>query len=526
MNFHRLLVTLALGASLIAGCTPVALITSTTDDQPPTTKKLEGLTGRIINLNGQPAANVPVTGYLIANNTASLVSNNSASIISNNSANLVSNNTASYRTQAGSRVAAKTDQDGYFAFPNVTDNYVNIEAVLSDDVKAIKTDVASKSSEVMMKLAYTGSIRGHVKSTSSQVTDFLGVDVFIPGTGYVAKTDSQGNYEIPHVPVGRFYVVAMHPDLGRGYAEGVTVVSKTAAQAPDIELSTKFPTLTAIAPTNGAPGQTVTLTGENFGVSIGKQPEVLFNGVQAQVTSKSDTELQAVVPNGALNGLVTVKVAGLNSTPLDFKVIKDLAIFPDAQNSLAQTPSAVAPTSDVMPLDQPRTYLARALDTDGAIIPSPAVTWSSSMPAVGTVDGTGKLTATTVGTLELRLAAGSRSAALPVEVVGAINRLTVTPNPVPTLVSYPVGATPDTAKAQCTLVAQSVFTAGGSRVLPVTWSTTDPRITITSGGLITTKPGAEAGTASVTVQSVVDPRRSLQVQVPVVRQGSLAIEIE
>jgi len=518
MNLHRLLVTLALGASLIAGCTTATLITATTDDQPSTTKKLEGLTGRIINLNGQPAANVPVTGYLIANNTASLVSNNSAS--------LVSNNTASYRIQAGSRVEAKTDQDGCFALPNVKDNFVNIEAVLSDDVKAIRTDVASTSSDVLMKLAYTGSIRGHVMSTSSQVTDFLGVDVFIPGTGYVAKTDSEGNYEIPHVPVGRFYVVAMHPDLGRGYAVNVTVVSKQAAQAPDIELSTKTPSVSTLVPDNGAPGQTVTLTGENFGVSIGKQPEVLFNGLQAQVTSKNDTEIQAVVPNGAVNGQVTVKVSGFNSNPLPFKVIKDMAIFPYAQSSLAQTPSAVAPTSDVMPLDQPRTYLARALDTDGALIPSPTITWSSSMPAVGTVDGTGKLTATTVGNLELKLSAGSRGTTLPVEVVGAINGLTVTPNPVPTLISYPVGATPDAAKAQCTLVAQSVFMAGGSRVLPVTWSTSDPRITITPGGLITTKPGAEAGTATVTVQSVVDPRRSLEVQVPVVRQGSLAIEIE
>lgn len=518
MKYPRVMLSFMVVVGLLAGCTTNALLTGIGGDQPSKTTARSGLQGRLLDLNGSPAADVPVTGYLIANNTASLVSNNAAG--------LVSNNTASYRVQAGSRVEARTDKDGLFVLKDVTGNYVNIEAALSDDLKAIRIDVASTSSGVELKLAYTGKIRGRVKSSNPQVTDLLGVDVFIPGTGYVAKSDAQGNYEIPHVPTGRFFVVALHPDLGRGHAEAVTVTSKTTVQAPEIALNTMIPRIAALAPDNGAAGQAVTITGEDFGVSIGKQPEVLFNGVHAQVVAKSDTTLEALVPIGALNGQVTVKVAGLNSNQKPFKVIKDLAIFPVAQASLALTPEALPGASDVLAIDQPRRYLARALDTEGTVVASPSIAWSTSAPSVGTVDAVGMLTGAGVGTLDLKLRSGSRSATLSVEIVGAVSRLEVTPAPVPALVSYPVGATPDLTKSQRALGALTFFGLGGSRALPVTWSTTDPRISLSAGGVVSTKPGAEAGTASVTVQSIADPRRSLQVQVPVVRQGSLAIEIE
>src|SRR5262249_51283398 len=146
----------------------------------------------------------------------------------NNAGGLVSNNTASFRVQAA--LQTQTDSKGQFSLPNGDNQTLNVEAVLSEDVKAIQLNVTNAST-ASMQLANVGSIRGHVKSSQAGVTDLLGVDVFIPGTGYLAKTDQTGNYEISFVPPGKFPLVATHADLGRGALEGVSVVSKQVTQA-------------------------------------------------------------------------------------------------------------------------------------------------------------------------------------------------------------------------------------------------------------------------------------------------------
>lgn len=78
-------------------------------------------------------------------------------------------------------------------------------------------------------------------------------------------------------------------------------------------------TLSAVSPASGAIGSTVTITGSNLGVG----GTVLFDGVPAlstQVTWVSSTQVQAVVPVGALSGPVTVTVAGQSSNSVPFTV--------------------------------------------------------------------------------------------------------------------------------------------------------------------------------------------------------------
>ncbi|GAA4000247.1 hypothetical protein GCM10022408_09110 [Hymenobacter fastidiosus] len=70
--------------------------------------------------------------------------------------------------------------------------------------------------------------------------------------------------------------------------------------------------VTAIAPSSGAPGQTVTITGTNFTGVNG----VAFNGIPAPAfTVFSATSLQATVPGGASSGPVTVQTAAGSSGP-------------------------------------------------------------------------------------------------------------------------------------------------------------------------------------------------------------------
>lgn len=477
---------------------------------PGNTVSTAAFTGKVLDLAGKPAANVQVKGYLVSNNAAGIVSNNSAS----------------YRTLTTDSFETKTDSKGNFALTNPEGRDLNIEAILQDDIKAITMAVSSSSPKVELKLAYTGRIVGTVKTDPAK--NMLGVDVFIPGTGYVAKADEAGNYEIPNVPPGEFRVVGMHTDMGRGEVTKVAVTSKQMTRAPEIVLGFKVPKITALAPNNGGVGQVVTITGQDFSVSLGKKPQVLFNGIQATVVEESDTVLKVKVPElSTTTAEVLVKSAGFDSDTKPFKVIRTLDIFPQPQESAAADATASAPIKDYLVYNLSRRYVVRALDSAGAIVPNASVTWSSLVPALGTVDANGKLQGIALGTVTVKASSGQVEAMLPVDLLRQLAELRVTPNPVPALAAYPMGETPlDPTRTSVQLQAKTVVSGGTEADYPVTWSTGDPRLSVSANGLVTIKPGAAEGDATVTVRSVANPSLTLPVTVPVVHQGSLDLVIE
>ncbi len=66
------------------------------------------------------------------------------------------------------------------------------------------------------------------------------------------------------------------------------------------------PAISSFSPTYGGPGQTVTIDGANFGTVTGT---VTIGGVNAAVTSWSDTRVVVTVPDGAVFGKVVVNAA-------------------------------------------------------------------------------------------------------------------------------------------------------------------------------------------------------------------------
>jgi RHS repeat-associated protein len=78
------------------------------------------------------------------------------------------------------------------------------------------------------------------------------------------------------------------------------------------------PNITAVSPTSGDVGTTVTITGSGFGSTQGSST-VTFNGTPAtSVTSWGSTSIVAVVPTGATTGNVVVTVSGVPSTGATF----------------------------------------------------------------------------------------------------------------------------------------------------------------------------------------------------------------
>ena len=69
------------------------------------------------------------------------------------------------------------------------------------------------------------------------------------------------------------------------------------------------PTITSISPNPGGIGQSVTVSGTNFGTS----GSVTFNGVTASTTNWNSTAIIATVPAGATTGNVVVTVGTQSS---------------------------------------------------------------------------------------------------------------------------------------------------------------------------------------------------------------------
>jgi len=79
------------------------------------------------------------------------------------------------------------------------------------------------------------------------------------------------------------------------------------------------PSIASLNPTSGAAGDSVTITGANFGATQGTST-VKFNGVAATPTSWSTTSIVAPVPTGATTGNVVVTVGGVASNGVSFTV--------------------------------------------------------------------------------------------------------------------------------------------------------------------------------------------------------------
>ena len=83
--------------------------------------------------------------------------------------------------------------------------------------------------------------------------------------------------------------------------------------APDlgwVEHATSPPSISGFAPTSGAPGSTVTISGSGFTGAT----SVRFNGLAATFSVNSDAQITAIVPSGASTGPIRVTGPGGTST--------------------------------------------------------------------------------------------------------------------------------------------------------------------------------------------------------------------
>ena len=71
------------------------------------------------------------------------------------------------------------------------------------------------------------------------------------------------------------------------------------------------PVVTGVSPTSGAPGASVTISGSGFGATQGNSTVSFNGGTATTITSWSDSQIVAQVPDGAATGPVMVTVGGI-----------------------------------------------------------------------------------------------------------------------------------------------------------------------------------------------------------------------
>jgi len=347
------------------------------------TKRATSYTGSVIGLNGQPAAEVLVKAYLISNNSGGIISNNSSS----------------YRVLAGDMVT-RTDKDGRFVLDLPMDQKTNIEAVLSEEVKAIRLGVDSGQTDLRLQLAYTGTITGRVTAPNApSVTNFEGVDVFIPGSSYLAKADAQGRYTLGNVPVGSFGLVASKTGLGRGFANSVEVTSHQSTMAPDLALLVKAPEIALTSESEGGGGASLRLQGQNFGASDGTPWELLIDGkVQVDAVRLDDHTIQFKMPETLDGGELLVRIGGIPSNAVPLVLYKAL--------SFRSFPA-------MWQVGKEGRVLVGAEDSHGNAINSPLLKWTVA-DSLATVSE-GVVTFRSAGQTTLTASSGKLSVSMPIE---------------------------------------------------------------------------------------------------------------
>lgn len=160
-----------------------------------------------------------IQGTVIYNNaTVSDYSGIQVSLFSSNglmsSKNCVSKTIATTITSRSLESVGITNVKGEYVFENVPEGVYTIYASSNSSTqKAVATNVVVRASETVtpdvLGLTATNSIVGRITIDGCVDDVLFGLDVFIPGTSFIAKVDKSGHFEISNVPAGTGYELYM-----------------------------------------------------------------------------------------------------------------------------------------------------------------------------------------------------------------------------------------------------------------------------------------------------------------------------
>lgn len=360
----RRLLPLLLIALLLVGCDPVLLMgvsNRPTGNQAASQAPAGSITGTILQPDGLPAQGVNVKAYL-------------ATVAPLTTVAPLQQAAAGYqgrRVQATS-VEAVTDAQGRFTLTSLPEGALNLEAVYSEAMKVFKRDIATLQERATdlgsLTLQPTGHLKGSVRLKDEVAgVSYQGVEVYIPGSSYLAKADAAGRFTLSNVAAGTFNLAAEKPGtaFGKGHLADVEVKPNQTVTTPDVVMTLTPPVIAALNPPHAGPGAVVTIQGEHFGASTLETLQVAMGGsVVTAPTRVDDRTIRFKVPENARSGDVLVTIGGIQSNPTRLRVVANLTITPKFRGATQ------------VRRDQTKQLEVEAADTEGQPIENPVVTWS------------------------------------------------------------------------------------------------------------------------------------------------------
>jgi len=242
---------------------------------------------------------------------------------------------------------------------------------------------------------------------------------------------------------------------------------------------TVAPIISALGPTGGAPGTSVTIYGYNFNGSQGTST-VTFNGTTASPTSWSNNSIVVPVPSGATTGPIVVTVGSLASNGAAFTVAPTI-------NSISPTAGAAGTSVTISGLNFGSSQGSSKVTFNG--IAATPTTWSltSIVPPVPSGATTGQVVVTVAGFASNGMAFTGAPAILGVSPPSASAGTTVT------ISGFDFGSSQGT----------STVTFNGVSAAPTSWGIqtieTPVPASVTSGPVIVTVAGLPSNSFSFTV---------------------------
>lgn len=139
-----------------------------------------------------------------------------------------------------------SDQAGAYSFITADAGTYNLLVTTGDGRGSFKADITitgTATVTVNIEVTPLGAISG-VATLEGRPADSAGIDVYIPGTSFLAKTADNGNFRLGGVPAGTYDVYADAPGHKRATAAGVAVTTGT---------TTSLPATITLEPENYAP---------------------------------------------------------------------------------------------------------------------------------------------------------------------------------------------------------------------------------------------------------------------------------
>jgi FtsP/CotA-like multicopper oxidase with cupredoxin domain len=153
----------------------------------------------------------------------------------------------------------------------------------------------------------------------------VGTTVTITGTN-LEDPEGKGSVQFNGIatPILSQSSTSLQVKIPAGATTGTFRVHASGAGYTSPTFTVTTPTIAAVSPNYGAFAAVVTVTGSNFGATQGSSA-LTFNGTPAASTSFftmswSNTQIVAIVPQGATSGNLVVTVGGVASNPVAFSV--------------------------------------------------------------------------------------------------------------------------------------------------------------------------------------------------------------